>query len=397
MRTRSFRRRTQGHASKRPSSGRRRTFEPLEKRELLAVVVPDSVLSIGGTLNDGGRAIAVDTAGNYYLAGGFRDTVDFDPGAVHVGDTDILTTDGPQRDIFVARYQADGSLDWARRFGGTGFDNEWLGWQDGDVQVDSSGNTYVLCDFYGAVTFGGDPSFGDAGAFAFTSDSTTDHVMLRFDTDGKLEWATWFGGAEVGGFALDGSGSVFVAGAFTGTRQFGSEQLTAISAKSARTITTRMVFSPGSMRTRGHSTGRERPAARETRCSPVLHSTLRAADRCIFPDITGTKPLLGHPPSPSSKGTMVLPTKGSLRRLNWMEISTGPKLSPKEIRKRSARPWSTETSSSQGPLVVHKQISDPSDSPVHNPTVTFTWPEWTPTAISSGPSTPAASPDRLPR
>jgi hypothetical protein len=198
---------------------------------MLAVVVPDSVLSIGGTLNDGGRSIAVDTAGNYYLAGGFRDSVDFDPGAVHVGDADILTSDGPQRDIFIAKYQADGSLDWARRLGGTGFDNEWLGWQDGDVQVDSSGNTYVLCDFFGTVMFGGDPSFGDLGAFTFTSDSTTDHAILRFDTDGKLEWATWFGGAEVGGFALDGSGSVYVAGGFTGTRQFGSQQLTAISAK----------------------------------------------------------------------------------------------------------------------------------------------------------------------
>jgi hypothetical protein len=219
------------HTQRHPARTRRPVVEQLEKRDLLAVVVPNSVLSIGGTLNDGGRSIAVDTAGNYYLAGGFRDTVDFDPGAAHVGDTDILTADGPQRDIFVAKYHADGSLDWARRFGGAGSDNEWLDWLDGDVQVDADGNTYVLCDFYGMVMFGGDPSFGDAGAFTFTSDSTTDHVMLRFDTDGSLEWATWFGGAEVGGFALDGNGSVYVAGAFTGTRQFGSEQLTAISAK----------------------------------------------------------------------------------------------------------------------------------------------------------------------
>lgn len=229
MRTRNFARRPQQHASKQSSRGRHPTFEPLEKRELLAVVVPDSVLSIGGTLNDGGRAVAVDTAGNYYLAGGFRDTVDFDLGP---GVTNLTGTgDGTNRDIFVAKYLANGDLDWARSFGGPGFDNEWLNWQDGDVQVDASGNTYVLCDFYGTVTFGGDVSFGDAGAFTFTSDSTTDHVLLRFDTDGKLEWASWFGGAEVGGFALDGSGSVYVAGGFTGTRQFGSQQLTAISAK----------------------------------------------------------------------------------------------------------------------------------------------------------------------
>ena len=211
--------------SKHSSRGRRAKFEHLERRNLLAVVVPDSILSIGGTFNDAGRSVAVDTAGNYYLAGGFRDTVDFDLGP----GTTNLTSNG-NRDIFVAKYFADGTLDWARSFGGPGFDYEWFDWQDGDIQVDASGNLYVLCDFWSTVTFGGDPTFGDVGAFTFTSDQTTDHVMLRFDSGGKLEWATWFGGAEAGGFVLDGSGSVYVAGGFTGTRKFGSQQLTAISA-----------------------------------------------------------------------------------------------------------------------------------------------------------------------
>ncbi|MEX2140924.1 MAG: hypothetical protein WD894_16790 [Pirellulales bacterium] len=135
-----------------------------------------------------------------------------------------LVSDG-DRDIFVANYQADGTLAWARRFGGPRADSL----SQGGVKLDASGKIYVVCDFSGTVTFGGDPTFGDLGTFTFTADSTTDHVVLRFDASGKLEWATWFGGAFADGFALNDSGSIYVAGQFDGTRQFGHQQLTAIS------------------------------------------------------------------------------------------------------------------------------------------------------------------------
>jgi hypothetical protein len=49
------------------SPSRRPQFEPLERRDLLAVVVPESV--IGGPLNDAGHSVAVDAAGNYVLTG----------------------------------------------------------------------------------------------------------------------------------------------------------------------------------------------------------------------------------------------------------------------------------------------------------------------------------------
>jgi hypothetical protein len=86
-----------------------------------------------------------------------------------------------------------------------------------------------MCDISGTVTLGGDATFGDPSSYTFTADITTDHVLLRLNSTGRLDWATWFGGAEPSAFVLDGNGSIYAAGHFSGTRQFGSQLLTAIS------------------------------------------------------------------------------------------------------------------------------------------------------------------------
>ncbi len=100
--------------TRRARSPKRFSAERLETRELLAVVVPTSAVNIGGSLIDAGNAVAVDAANNVYHMGTFNGVVDFDPGPGEA----LLTnaSAGYPHDLYIAKYEADGSLAWARSF-----------------------------------------------------------------------------------------------------------------------------------------------------------------------------------------------------------------------------------------------------------------------------------------
>lgn len=76
---------------------------------------------IGGKGADYLNSFATDSAANLYIAGGFQDTVDFDPGPGVYALT--ATPWGPgfpfgyNTDIFVAKYDSAGNIAWAHSFG----------------------------------------------------------------------------------------------------------------------------------------------------------------------------------------------------------------------------------------------------------------------------------------
>jgi hypothetical protein len=166
-----------------------------------------SVAVVGGTSTDFARSIAVDAAGNSYVAGTFVGTADFDPGPGVAN----LTSAG-QADVFIVKLDAGGGLVWARRVGGTDLD------QAEGIAVDGGGNVYVVGRFEGTSDF--NPGLGIDN---LVSGGDEDAFVLKLDPAGNFAWARRVGGLEddrAFGVALDGAANVYVIGGFRHTVDF---------------------------------------------------------------------------------------------------------------------------------------------------------------------------------
>jgi len=164
-----------------------------------------------GSTDDYGVDIAVDGSGNCFVTGFFYGTATF--GAGEASET-VLTSAGTG-DIFIAMYDRDGSLLWARHAGGTGV-------PAGDgIAVDGAGSCYVTGTFLGTATFG----FGEANETVLSSNGGGDIFVAKYDRSGGLLWATKAGGAGLDGsrgIAVDGAGNSYATGYFSGDATFGS-------------------------------------------------------------------------------------------------------------------------------------------------------------------------------
>ena len=144
-----------------------------------------------------GRALASDGSGNVYLGG------DFSSGGNLT--TPPLTRIGAY-DAFVFKLNAGtGAIAWAKNFGGKGAATY------GRALTAAAGSIYLGGDFATAnLTTPALTRIGFRDGYAFKLDAAT----------GSLAWAKNFGGPDssVGGLALttDGSGSVYLAGGFSG-------------------------------------------------------------------------------------------------------------------------------------------------------------------------------------
>ncbi len=149
-------------------------------------------------------------------------TVDRTGAVVVVGDFErtaaicgqLLTSAGGA-DIFVARYTADGQPSWAQRAGGVGMDSAY------SVAVDAAGSIHVGGEFQGRV------GFGDAAALI--SSGEADIFVAKYASTGAASWAKKFGGLGYdtsGSLALDSSGAIHVIGGFAGVATFDSSTLT---------------------------------------------------------------------------------------------------------------------------------------------------------------------------
>jgi hypothetical protein len=158
--------------------------------------------SAGGSGTEMGIGIAPDGSGNVYITGIF-----FSP-SMKFG-TYTLTNRGSSStaDIYFAKYNAYGNLQWATSAGGGGTDNSW------SIASDAGGNSYVTgsstspsITFYSATPTGPKITLSNSGG--------ENYFSVKYDPNGTLLWAKNAKGSANGdGITLYGN-NVYVTGTF---------------------------------------------------------------------------------------------------------------------------------------------------------------------------------------
>ena len=195
-------------------------FKQLNEREVAFAIgehdetkslIIDPTLSfssfVGGTANDYATGIALDTAGNIYVAGN-TGSADF---PVTAGSYETSGTGGA---AFVTKFSANGSMIYSTYLAGNG-GNSSSG--AAGIAVDAQGNAYIA-----GTT--GDYGFPVTGAVCpphSIGDGNKDVFVTKLDPNGsQLLYSVLLGGdsdEEAGGIALDSAGNACVVGSTTST------------------------------------------------------------------------------------------------------------------------------------------------------------------------------------
>ncbi|AHJ98790.1 SBBP repeat-containing protein [Hymenobacter swuensis] len=164
------------------------------------------VRQIEGTEEEYAASLAVDAAGNVYMAGYFTGSFSFGAVTLTTSNRDVV-------DAFIVKFDAQGQPLWSKT-GGATTDNVYL---DG-IGTDAAGNVYVAGDFTGTVDFGG------SSANQLTA-ASEDIFLYKFSAAGVPLWTRQAGGTNGDynyGLAVDATGNAYLTGSISGSATFGS-------------------------------------------------------------------------------------------------------------------------------------------------------------------------------
>lgn len=171
----------------------------------------------GGKGRDVAYGVAADGAGNVYVVGAYRQTVDFDPDPARA---ETRTSNHPsENNVYLSKFAPDGTFQWVRTWGPCPMPGRISMGAEAYSVIVHGNHLYVVGDFSGNKTdfnpWGGHDwhqnHIPPAGPVFF------DAFLCKLDTDGRFVWArTWGGeGYDDGpGVAADAAGNLYVAGMY---------------------------------------------------------------------------------------------------------------------------------------------------------------------------------------
>ena len=159
--------------------------------------------NLGGTSIDGATAVTTDASGNIYTTGFFASDT------CHASGQMLFNTipGGPfnsNEEIFIAKYNSSGALQWIQSAGGADTDRSQA------IDIDGQGNVYIAGYFRDSVTFDGTNYLG-------LNTGTRRMFVAKYSASGTFQWAHWANAATNNGMeamdlVVDDAGHAYVCG-----------------------------------------------------------------------------------------------------------------------------------------------------------------------------------------
>ena len=172
--------------------------------------------TLGGSDREEVNSVAIDGNNNIFVAGYFRDTVDFN---FNQGENDIQTATGTE-DIYVMKVNSDTSYGWVRLYDGH---YETEDFQTVSLAIDSENSIYLASIFSGTVDF----NFEQGVVEDHEADGPHNTFLSKIDENGSYGWTRSFAHrvddedseVYINGFtiAIDGNDGIYMAGEYSGT------------------------------------------------------------------------------------------------------------------------------------------------------------------------------------